>query len=210
MERAAAEHRSIDWWWMISTAGMTAMLVFFAWVHFSQWRMSGRPVGLGLMVQESVTAALFVVRRRPAGTSRSLTAWVAGTIGSFGMLASRPADGAAFGLEPVWLGMQIVGVALATLGLLCLGRSFGVVAANRGVQTGGAYGIVRHPVYAAYLVTHIAYLLENPSIMNALIMVVVYGAQLVRIAKEEEFLSADPAYVAYRGRVRYRLVPFLY
>jgi hypothetical protein len=34
---------------------------------------------------------------------------------------------------------------------LRLGRSFGIVATNRGIQTGGLYRIVRHPIYAAYV-----------------------------------------------------------
>jgi protein-S-isoprenylcysteine O-methyltransferase Ste14 len=34
--------------------------------------------------------------------------------------------------------------------------------------------------------------------------------QVLRIRSEEAFLSADPEYLAYRARVQYRLVPFLY
>jgi protein-S-isoprenylcysteine O-methyltransferase Ste14 len=217
MDRAIAKRRQRDWWALLSTVGLATLLVTFAWVHFSQWRITGQPVGLGLMVQETLTAVLFVVRRRPRGTSRSWLAWLATGIGSFGMLAAPLGiglTGAAYapvgGLESLYVAMQLVGASAATLSLATLGRSFGLVAANRGVQTGGPYRLVRHPAYASYLITYVAYVLENPSIFNAGIFVVATAFQVVRIAKEEEFLSADPAYVAYRERVRYRLVPYLY
>jgi protein-S-isoprenylcysteine O-methyltransferase Ste14 len=36
------------------------------------------------------------------------------------------------------------------------------------------------------------------------------AAQLVRIHEEERVLGRDPSYRAYRARVRYRLIPFVY
>jgi protein-S-isoprenylcysteine O-methyltransferase Ste14 len=35
--------------------------------------------------------------------------------------------------------------------LAALGRSFGFVAADRGLRASGPYAMVRHPVYASYL-----------------------------------------------------------
>ena len=48
------------------------------------------------------------------------------------------------------------------LGKITLGRSFGVVPANRGVVVGGPYNFVRHPIYTGYLITHVAFLVANP------------------------------------------------
>jgi protein-S-isoprenylcysteine O-methyltransferase Ste14 len=101
--------------------------------------------------------------------------------------------------------------ALGSLGSLgFLGRSFSLVAAHRGIRTGGPYRWVRHPVYASYVVAHLGYLLLNPTWWNAAVLVTVTGFQLVRIRHEEALLSEDQEYVGYRDRVRWRLIPFVY
>ncbi len=91
-----------------------------------------------------------------------------------------------------------------------LGRSFGVVPAFRGVQTGGPYAWVRHPVYAAYLLGNLGYLLESPTAWNLGVIALQTLGQVVRMDHEERVLSEDHAYVEYRQRVRWRLVPGLY
>jgi protein-S-isoprenylcysteine O-methyltransferase Ste14 len=93
---------------------------------------------------------------------------------------------------------------------LSLNRSFGMVPANRGVVTSGLYGLVRHPVYASYLLGHIAFLLANPTLWNASLYAVALGLQLARMQAEERLLRRDPVYAAYAQSVRYRLVPGLY
>lgn len=49
---------------------------------------------------------------------------------------------------------------------LCLWRSFGLVAAHRGLKAGGLYAVVRHPMYAGYVISHVGYLLVAPSWWN--------------------------------------------
>ncbi len=205
-----AVRRGIDWGWVASNAVLASALLLFAWAHFMSWRASGRPTGLGVMVQESVAAVLVMTRHRTARAARDPLAWLATTIGTFGMLAARPALSPLAGLQGVWMALQLFGVVVAVLGLLFLGRSFGLVAAHRGIKTSGPYRVVRHPVYAGYLLAHLGYLLENPSLRNAALLVVVWSCQLLRIHQEERFLASDPAYLAYRARVRWRLLPFLY
>jgi protein-S-isoprenylcysteine O-methyltransferase Ste14 len=93
---------------------------------------------------------------------------------------------------------------------LSLNRSFGMVPANRGVVTSGLYGLVRHPVYASYLLGHVAFLLANPTVWNASLYAVALCLQLVRMQAEERLLSRDPVYADYAQTVRYRLVPGVY
>jgi protein-S-isoprenylcysteine O-methyltransferase Ste14 len=93
--------------------------------------------------------------------------------------------------------------------LLSLGRSFGLVAANRGVRTGGLYRYVRHPAYSGYILAYSGYVLENPSLRNACLFAVVLVFEGVRIVEEERTLAGDPAYQEYRRRVRSRVVPYL-
>jgi protein-S-isoprenylcysteine O-methyltransferase Ste14 len=130
--------------------------------------------------------------------------------GAFAMLAARPASHALFGLEPLYAGLQLGGAVAAAYTLVSLGRSFGLVAANRGVKTGGAYAFVRHPLYLCYVATDFGYVLENPGVRNVLLLVVAWLCQVVRIRTEEECLRTDPTYVRYCERVRYRLVPLVW
>ncbi len=210
MEGAISRRRTLNWWWIITTAGLVAVWLLFAWVHLERWLDAGEPVGLGLLIQETVTAALFIMRRPARGTSRSWLAWVAATLGTFSMLAARPAYDPLGGLEPLYVAMQLISAGAAIMGLWSLGGSFGLVAANRGVKTRGVYRFVRHPIYASYVIGYAAYVLENPTWYNLLVVLFTIAFQVVRIAKEEEFLSRDPEYCTYKASVRYRLVPFLY
>jgi protein-S-isoprenylcysteine O-methyltransferase Ste14 len=94
---------------------------------------------------------------------------------------------------------------------LSLGRSFGVVPANRGVQSVGLYRWVRHPIYASYLLHHLVFFfLVNPSIFNAGLFVATYALQIPRLLLEEKLLSKDPEYQAYQQKVKYRLLPGIF
>jgi protein-S-isoprenylcysteine O-methyltransferase Ste14 len=90
---------------------------------------------------------------------------------------------------------------------LTLGRSFGLMPANRGIVSGGIYRVVRHPIYAGYLVTHAAFLVAHPTLWNATLLVTSDTALLVRAVYEERTLACDPAYAAYMQQVRWRVLP---
>lgn len=90
-----------------------------------------------------------------------------------------------------------------------LARSFGVIPADRGLITSGPYALVRHPLYSAYLVGGIGYLIRLLSAWNVVVDVISFGWQLVRISAEERLLE-DDAYAAYRARVSWRLCPGLW
>lgn len=93
---------------------------------------------------------------------------------------------------------------------IALGRSFGLVAANRGLKLHGPYRLVRHPIYAGYLLLHVTYLLGNPTLRNLLIYLCFYALQLPRIAVEERLLIQNPEYREYAKVVKYRLIPGVY
>lgn len=186
---------------------LAALWLAFAISNLHEWRTHHRPVGLGIIVLELMFAMLFFVRRTPWVTSSSPIAWVATAVGAFGMLGARPAYDPVLGLEPLYIGLQLAGAATAAYTLTSLGRSFGLVAANRGIQTGGAYAFIRHPLYACYAAADLGYILENPSPRNIALALLTAAFQVVRIQKEEDCLRADPEYVRYSTLVRYRLVP---
>jgi protein-S-isoprenylcysteine O-methyltransferase Ste14 len=193
-----------------TSAPVVVLWLFFAGANFENWRETHRPIGLGATALELLVATLFVVRRSPWIVSRSPRAWAVAALGTFGMLAARPAYHPIGGLELLYGGLQGAGALLAGAAVISLGRSFGIVAANRGIRTGGPYRFVRHPLYSAYILAETGYLLENPSIRNWCLFAVVMAFQGVRIVEEERTLSEDPAYREYRERVRARIVPYVF
>jgi protein-S-isoprenylcysteine O-methyltransferase Ste14 len=195
---------------LLLNAVLVALFVAFAYANFARWLETGRPVGLGSVLLEAFTAFLFLVRRSPQATSGRPLAWMAATVGAFTMLLSRPVPHPDAGPLALLEIAQLAGFAIVIVALGTLGRSFGIVAANRGVKTRGLYGLVRHPAYAGYLVSYLGYVAENASARNLLLLVVATGAQLVRIGEEERTLGGDHAYREYLARVPHRLVPYVY
>ena len=113
--------------------------------------------------------------------------------------------------------MPGLGVFLLILGLwvhlgakLSLFRSFGVVAANRGVEVKGLYRIVRHPMYAGYFISHIGFLMCVPSLWNVVLYSICWGLLVLRIYAEEKLLLKSLDYQVYKKRVLYRVIPGLF
>ena len=106
--------------------------------------------------------------------------------------------------------IQLVGLAMATVAMGSLRRSFGLAPANRGVKTAGMYRYVRHPLYAAYLVTFTGYVLAYPAPRNLVVFACAVAGQVLRMQLEERLLLRDQQYVDYAARTRFRIVPGVY
>lgn len=176
------------------------------WNHFLR---TGKWTSLFWMLSEGVVVVLLVFRRPTTSVSRNPWDWFAGIAGSFFVLLVRPTGGTAFA-EAAGFALQLFGTGFQLYGKVALGRSFGIVAANRGVVSSGPYRLVRHPIYLGYLVTHAGFLLSNASARNAAIYAAAYVFQLARIHAEERILGQDGSYREYLRSVRYRLIPGLY
>lgn len=116
-------------------------------------------------------------------------------------------------LAPEWLGSVLLALSMVWhfSAKAVLGRSFGLLPAQRGLVMTGPYRLIRHPIYFGYLIGHIGMLLVNFSLQNALIVTALYVAQVIRIQREESILvKNDSGYADYQQRVRWRLIPFLY
>jgi len=191
-------------------ATLVALFLGFGYANFARWHDTGKPVGLGATLLEAFTALLFVIRRPPLATSARPLAWISASVGAFAMLGARPVAHPDVGPLAAMELVQLAGFAIVLIALGVLGRSFGIVAANRGVKTAGLYSLVRHPAYTGYLVSYLGYVAENPSLRNAILLVAGTAAQLVRMSEEERMLSFDGAYRTYLARVRRRLIPYVY
>ncbi|MDB5448182.1 MAG: isoprenylcysteine carboxyl methyltransferase [Phenylobacterium sp.] len=153
--------------------------------------------------------ALLILIRRPAQVvSQSVLDWLLAFGAALGVLAMRPGGAPLIGAA--WAAALVVpGWLIALAAALSLNRRFGIVAANRGVQTRGAYAVVRHPMYLGYFLNHTAYLLLNPTALNLAVWLGVCGCQVGRVLREERLLIADPAYRAYAAKTRFRILPWV-
>ena len=82
--------------------------------------------------------------------------------------------------------------------------------ARPGVKTRGPYAVVRHPIYASYLLIQSGYLLQSVSVRNVLVLALASGCNIGRALAEERLLARSAAYRAYRQKVRWRLIPGLW
>ncbi len=138
---------------------------------------------------------------------RSAAAAIMTTLSLAGPPLLRASGADALAPDIVTAMISAVGLVIVVIGKIALGRSFGVVPANRGVVVRGPYTLVRHPIYTGYLITHIAFIMANPTPWNAVVIVVADAALVLRALMEERVLSNDVAYQGYCQRVGWHLVP---
>jgi protein-S-isoprenylcysteine O-methyltransferase Ste14 len=153
----------------------------------------------------SVVCALF---RKPATkVDLSFFSWLFTFAGIALPLLLRP-DGAKESLIGYFV--QLSGIAISIIGLASLNRSFGLVAAHRGIVSSGLYRFVRHPLYFSYEISVVGFIINNFNLWNIFLFCVHICCQLQRIKYEEALLNEDGAYRQYAKETRWRLIPFLY
>lgn len=173
----------------------------------SDFSRTGRLTGLLLLASESLIVALTIARRPSSTVDRSFGAALATTISIGGPPLLRAGNEAALVPDLVTATLSVAGLALVVAAKLSLGRSFGIAPANRGVVAGGPYTFVRHPIYAGYLTTHLAFVMAHPRMWNLVVVLSADAALIVRAFLEERLLGNDEGYQAYCRRVGWHLVP---
>lgn len=168
---------------------------------------TGHMTGLLLLVSESLVIVLTVVRRPAHLVDRSMWAALVTAISVIGPPLLRPSNGGGLVPDLVTTVISALGLVVVVAGKLTLGRSFGLVPANRGVVVRGPYALVRHPIYSGYLITHVAFLIAHPRLWNVLIVATADIALIVRALVEERVLGGDVEYRTYCQRVWWHLVP---
>jgi protein-S-isoprenylcysteine O-methyltransferase Ste14 len=167
---------------------------------------TGHVTGLLLLASEGLVVALTIVRRNAGAVDRTWTARLLTMFATFGPPLVRPYS-VAFAPESVTITISAIGLGIVVLGKLSLGRSFGLVPANRGIVCTGLYRLVRHPIYLGYLLTHIGFVAANPADWNLCILAAADLALMMRAVREERTLAQDPEYRDYMQRVRWRIIP---
>jgi protein-S-isoprenylcysteine O-methyltransferase Ste14 len=168
---------------------------------------TGRLTGLLLLASETLVVILTVLRRAPSMVNRTWRARLLTGLSMVGPPLVRPASIAAVAPELVTVALTAAGLLIVIGGKVSLGRSFGLMPANRGVVSGGLYRFVRHPIYLGYLITHVGFVMANPTFWNILTLLAADAALVVRAVCEEQTLAHDAAYRAYQSRVRWRVLP---
>jgi protein-S-isoprenylcysteine O-methyltransferase Ste14 len=163
-----------------------------------------------IFVSETLPAVLMVIRRFTKATSLSPADWMLAFAGTAAPLLAVP--GRLSPIVPLQFCAVLIlfGIILQIWAKLVLARSFGLVPANRGIKHKGPYRLIRHPMYAGYALAWVGFLLASPSLNNLLVYSAAFSFQVMRILREERFLTSAPHYRAYAEGVRFRLVPGLF
>jgi protein-S-isoprenylcysteine O-methyltransferase Ste14 len=130
---------------------------------------------------------------------------------SAGMLAlpclMRPTHPSVGAMATAGLTFELCGVAITQVARVYMGRSFGILPANRGIVSDGPFRLVRHPIYFGWVILSIGYAMSYSSGRNVVLIVATLPFLVWRIDQEETHLSVDADYLRYKDRVRYRLWP---
>lgn len=196
--------RIVDW---TEILGLTALLALQVWRVTPS--LAQNPWNLTVLILDAMPLGFLFMRRPAVEVSRSPADWLSAFTATAAPLLLAPGGEQTI---PSLLGgaMMVLGLAVSLCAKAWLWRSFGLVAANRGVRRTGPYAVVRHPLYLSYVITQVAFLAMNATPANAALVAAGFGMQLIRLRAEERVLSGDAAYRAYMRAVPYRLAPGLF
>src|SRR3989338_3606233 len=178
----------------------------FVWNHLRSFNITGDYALIAFALSETLQVLFFLIRRSPLSVSLDPFDWLVAGGGTLAPLFLIP------GGPVLWQSgeiLVIIAVVFQIFALLSLNRSFAIVAAKRVVKTSGLYRIVRHPMYASYLLLYSGYLLFNGSLMNIGLVVLAFVFLFLRIIEEEKHLIVDQEYEQYATRTPWRLIPFV-
>lgn len=186
------------------------LVLLLVWQAFRIWPSLGSsPINLALVVADGLPIWLMFNRRAPESVSSSPVEWLVAFFATAAPLLLTPGGHA---VVPWATGATLMaaGLAVNIYAKISLWRSFGMIAANRGIQQNGPYRVIRHPMYMGHAAGIFGFLALYPSAANIALVGATLGLQLIRLRAEERLLQHDPAYAAYMIAVPRRLAPGLY
>ena len=163
---------------------------------------------IALLFRNTSITLVFLLRRPSRLTSKNIGDWVAAIGGTFiTYLYTSKANPIYPFVVPLAYVVMIVTASLSTICIINLGRSFGIVPANRGVKTDLLYGIVRHPLYSLYTIYDLAVISLAFSSHNCCICILHTLFSYLRARREENILMRDRDYKEYVSKTHYMFLP---
>ncbi len=186
---------------------VVAMFAWLTWRIVAAASATHQLANLLMLPSEGLVVLFILIRRRTSTVSQRPQDWLFALLATVMPLLVQPASVGS--LVPVSFAatLLLMGMFVQIHAKLVLGRSLGCVPAHRGLKLNGPYRFVRHPMYAGYLLSHVAFLLMNPSPWNIAVYAGCYAMQIPRLLAEERLLCRDDRYAKYMQAVRFRLLP---
>ncbi len=140
----------------------------------------------------SLVVFLYFLRSAAKSTTQSWSAKTAATVASFlpfmlPLSMAKPSD------DPwMLIGADVItlsGLAAAIYSLTALGKSFSIIPQARSLVQTGPYRFVRHPLYAAELVSMFGIVLAGRSIPGVAVFCLLVSLQIYRALEEERVLA---------------------
>lgn len=197
--------------WLDRAVALVAS-VPFAWSLLHEMRSFGlNPAWIIANGNFILLVATMLVRRAPVRVTLHPLLWLLAFVATYWLfIFGRFAD-AGVSFAPAWVvySLSFASFAVSVWARLSLGRSIGLVPANRGLVTTGAYGLMRHPIYTGIYLAYAALALQNWSPRNASIFAIGAALFIIKSFVEENFLRQDAEYARYMTRVRWRWIPYV-
>lgn len=185
---------------------------WFVWNQFANWNsIRWDFVEITFMLHNILMLSLFLIRKSYKAIDKNLWNQFIAIFAFFsGMLFSGQTSTSNAFLNSISEAVILVSYLIGMITLLNLGKSFGVLIANREIKTRGAYAIVRHPMYFTDILFRIGYIISHFNIFTVLLFIVTTACYIYRAILEERFLTLDDDYKYYATKVKYRFIPFIY
>lgn len=178
---AVVQHRDVlALWQLLLISKVTGLIFLLLIVYFTATRLPPRNSANGATVRLTAIGGTFVMMS----------------------LLILPSADIGYELRLISTDSIILGTVLSVYCIWHLGRSFSIMATARNLVTAGPYSLVRHPLYAAELVTVIGAVIGNWSVAAFAVGSIWFGLQVCRARNEEAVLRETfPDYDDYAARV---------
>lgn len=180
IQTVIADRGDIPLWGLALAAQLVSGLFLAAILYFTATRLPPRASAAGLAPRVVAIAGTFIMS----------------------LLVVMPPEPISAPLRVVSAVVIIVGSLMSIRCLIQLGRSFSIMATSRELKTGGAYNIVRHPLYAAEVLMIVGVVLAHGTGFAVAVGGLWLLLQFRRIQFEEAVLRETfPEYADYARRV---------
>lgn len=192
----------------VALAGWLAADMVRIWLFAGEefdngWRELAEIVILGL-------AAVMVLLRSPPQRSDASPGTVAIALAAMLLPLLYAEAGEMAAPSQAVIVAQVCALAVMGWATFSLGTNFSVLPHFRSLVTAGPYGLVRHPLYASYLLFDGTIVIGMASAPAVALWLAEFALLANRARREERTLiESDAAYRRYAAAVPYRLFPFL-